>query len=375
MRNIPDSAFGVGTHKIAFGNKPSDDIKACPIRHRQYNNQCAVKLIRTSRELGMTTVDTAPLYRAGKFVGHAFDELGLTEEQRIVYTKCLRFLVPLGKRTERQPPFYVENMAPPFRGLTDEFLFTAKAIEAQVAEERERLNTTKITGVGWHDLGDYIGFQVFGLSDIRGLDAALQTRAGEIDWTILEKETMPTLVELKDSGEIEEIGFCTKNWQITRLAFERFQFDYVMSTFCNPLMSTDCFDLLEACRESGTKIAHGGLFFGAALVQNDPTKLKPGAIEYNYEPITAEEIGYLIRFWNILNRHGKSLKEMAAAFCGRMVEKYPDVFNRIVTSTRDPRRLGQTKDLILTADLPQECWRELIEAGLIDRRCEAFLID
>ncbi|MFF4545663.1 aldo/keto reductase [Streptomyces sp. NPDC001406] len=168
------------------------------------------------------------------------------------------------------------------------------------------------------------------------------------------REGYPALAKLRDEGVVGAIGAgMNQTAMLTRFVRET-DVDVVLCAGRYTLLDHSALtDLLPAARERGTSVVIGGAFNSGLLA--DP---RPGAT-YDYGAAPQELLDRALRLKSIAERHGTTLRATALAFCAA----HPAVAG-VLVGARSASEVHDCADQFETA-VPDACWRELREAGLL----------
>ncbi|MEV0182614.1 aldo/keto reductase [Streptomyces sp. NPDC050625] len=167
-------------------------------------------------------------------------------------------------------------------------------------------------------------------------------------------EGYPALAKLRDEGVVGAIGAAmNQTAMLTRFVRET-DVDVVLCAGRYTLLDHSALtDLLPAARERGTSVVIGGAFNSGLLA--DP---RPGAT-YDYGAAPQELLDRALRLKSVADRHGTTLRATALAFCAA----HPAVAG-VLVGARSASEVHDCADQFEAA-VPEACWRELREAGLL----------
>jgi D-threo-aldose 1-dehydrogenase len=167
-------------------------------------------------------------------------------------------------------------------------------------------------------------------------------------------EGYPALAKLRDEGVVGAIGAAMNQTEMLTRFVRETDVDVVLCAGRYTLLDHSALtDLLPAARERGTSVVIGGAFNSGLLA--DP---RPGAT-YDYGAAPQELLDRALRLKSVADRHGTTLRATALAFCAA----HPAVAG-VLVGARSASEVHDCADQFEAA-VPEACWRELREAGLL----------
>jgi D-threo-aldose 1-dehydrogenase len=285
----------------------------------------ATAVVQEALALGITYIDTAPLYGLGaseRRVGAAL--AGRSRETFALSTKVGRLVRSSSPVFESLP----DGMWPEADGRKPVFDFSRDGIRRSLTESIERLGIDRIDIVYVHDPDDH-------------LDQAIA-------------EALPALAELRDEGVVGVIGAgMTDAAALTRIVREA-QPDCVLVAGRYTLLDQSAADsLLPECLAAGTAVVVGGAFNSGLLA--DPV---PGA-RFDYARAGEAVLGAAKRIGEVCNAHGVPLPAAALQFA----LGHPAVVS-VLTGVRSVDELRANVDHF-DRDIPADLWSELGAEGFL----------
>jgi hypothetical protein len=340
IREIPADRFAFGCHRFGFGPAPGGG---------QVNvEKHVVPMVKAALDQGITTFDSAVLYRATLQLGRALEILGVDANSIRFQTKCLRYLgLAIDGAVEHQPDALLQGIPARYHGLTDHWDSSPKGVEQQICRERIEFGGGTLYGVALHDSPD------------------MEKQVG-LNWETDVRPAVRYLQTAKKGGFVQRIGLGVKDPAFVRrfIAEEPGALDYAGLTFCPSILGS-LMKIIEAAQQGPKfEVTLMGINYGQAFTLTEDPLAAPDFL-YNYEVATPAERALMSRYFKICG--STPLLHLAAAVAGLLVVNFPDVMTQIVTSTMTPNRLVETLKLIREAQVPQPVWRELKAADLIPR--------
>jgi D-threo-aldose 1-dehydrogenase len=281
--------------------------------------------VREALTLGITYVDTAPLYGLGaseRRVGAAL--AGHPRETFALSTK-------VGRLVRSSPPVFEalpDGTWPEADGRKPVFDFSRDGIRRSLAESIERLGIDRVDIVYVHDPDDH-------------LDQAIA-------------EALPALAELRDEGVVGAIGAgMTDAAALTRIVREA-QPDCVLVAGRYTLLDQSALaGLLPECLAAGVDVVVGGVFNSGLLA--NPV---PGA-RFDYVPADQALLEAAQRIGEVCEAHGVPLPAAAVQFALR----HPAVVC-VLTGVRSVAEIRANVDHF-NRDIPADLWSELEAEGIL----------
>jgi D-threo-aldose 1-dehydrogenase len=209
--------------------------------------------------------------------------------------------------------------------------FSAAGIRASLDESRERLGVARIDLLYLHD------------PERHDLDLALD-------------EALPALEQLREEGEVEQIGIGSMVTDALATAVRAADLDLVMVAGRYTLLEQPAAaDVLPACREKKTGIVAASVFNSGLLAQSRPRR--DGRYEYGRLPEALWD--RLVRIAAICADHDVPLPAAAVQF-----PLQSDVVRSVVVGGSRPAQLVQNAEYA-ALDIPASLWQTLAAEGLI----------
>jgi D-threo-aldose 1-dehydrogenase len=268
----------------------------------------AIDTIRAALDVGVTLIDTAPLYGSGRseqLLGEALADI--PRERYVLSTKVGRVLEPDGSWR---------------------FDFSRDGALRSFESSLERLRLDRVDIVLVHDPDDH----------------EREALAG----------AFPALAELRAQGVIGAIGAGMNQWQMEQRFARNVEVDCFLLAGRYTLLEQGALGFLELCRERQIGVFLGGVFNSGILA----TGVRPGA-KYQYADAPPEIMLRAGQIEAICARHGVPLYVAAAQFA----LAHPAVTS-IVLGAESPSEI-RANHAALSAGLPSELWANLRGAGLL----------
>ncbi len=288
----------------------------------------AVKVINRAYDLGVSYVDTAPLYGAGRAEARVgLSEYGSGDRSKfVISTKIGRVLnpTPSGISPSDDPDGIGD--------LTAVNTWTRDDVMRSIEESLKRLNMDTIEIIYVHD-PDVEAF---------GDDQAVN-------------EAFPTLIELREQGVIKAIGCGMNEWQMPLRFIERFDLDIILLAGRYTLLDHEGLsEFLPACVDRDVKICVGGPY-NSGILARDLSK----PVTFNYEPAATHLVERAKRLTRVCESHGVDLKAAALQF----VLAHPAVAT-VIPGAQSTAELEQNIAMV-QAELPSGLWSDLRSENLI----------
>lgn len=274
-----------------------------------------VALIRRTLALGLSYLDTAPMYGVGQSEARYGRALrGVPRDHFVLSTKVGRVLRP----------------GAPGAQPTWAFDFSAAGVRASFGASLERLGLERVDILFVHDPDDHHAQAV--------------------------AEAFPVLMELRAEGRVKAIGAGMNQWQM--------ELDFARRGLCDCFLLAGRYTLLDQsalpeflpyCLERGISVVAGGPYNSGILAVGP----REGAT-YNYRPADAEMMGKARRIAAVCARHGVDLRAAALQF----VLAHP----AIVSVIPGARSIGEVEEnaALIERPIPAGLWADLKDAGLLD---------
>lgn len=278
-------------------------------------------VVEAAVEVGMTYVDTAPMYGVGRSetsVGAAlagYDDVVLS-------TKAGRLVRSAATAAGREDG---GDVGPGLR-----WDFTAPGMRRSLEESLRRLGRDHVDLLYLHDPDDH--------------EAEATAHA------------LPELTRMRDEGVVRAIGVgMNSGGMLARLA-DRFDLDAVLLAGRYTLLDQSGLrDVLPVCERRGTAVVLGSVFNSGVLA--DPGR---PAVTYDNRPAAPQVRRRAWKAAAIAERHGVSLRALALRFAAA----HPAVASVLVGAADE----AEVDDAVaaFTAPVPEAAWDDLRSAGFLD---------
>lgn len=288
----------------------------------------AVRIIDRAQELGISYVDTAPLYGSGRAearVGQSAYTVA-DRDSFVISTKIGRVLNPVvpGISPEMDPDGIGE--------LEPVNTWTRDDVHRSIEESLKRLNLDSVDIIYVHDpdVEDY------------GEDQAVN-------------EAFPALIELREQGVIKAIGCGMNEWQMPLKFIQQFDLDIILLAGRYTLLDhSGLEEFLPACVERDVKITVGGPY-NSGILARDLSQ----PVTFNYEQAPENLVEQASRLTEVCVAHGVDLKAAALQF----VLAHPAVATA-VPGAQSIAELEQNIAMV-QQEIPDALWSDMRSAGLI----------
>ncbi|NQW20844.1 MAG: aldo/keto reductase [Chloroflexi bacterium] len=319
---------GVSVPRLGLGTAPLSGMILGDGLYGGTAHDEAVRIINRAQELGISYVDTAPLYG----IGRAEARLGQSayasadRESFVVSTKVGRVLNPVrgGVSVEDDPDGLGE--------LVSVNSWTRDDVHRSIEESLNRLNLDSIEIIYVHD------------PDVEAY--------GE-EQTM--NEAFPALIELREQGMIKAIGCGMNEWQMPLLFVKRFDLDIILLAGRYTLLDHSGLDeFLPACIERDVKITVGGPYNSGILARD-----LSSPVTFDYEQASSDLVAQARKLTEICNAHQVDLKAAALQF----VLAHP----AIATAVPGAQSITELEQNIAMVQqkIPAAVWSDMRSAGLI----------
>jgi len=289
----------------------------------------AVSVIRRALGVGITYIDTAPLYGHGlaeSRVGSAIEPT--PRDQLVLSTKVGRLLREGAPHDETQyhdgEPFYKD--VPSAGPLWD---FSHDGITASVAESCARVGVDQFEILLLHDPDDH-----FREASSTGYAA---------------------LADFRAQGAVRAIGAGMNRTEVQTALVRECDLDIVLVAGRYTLLDQSALDaLLPACVERDVAVVIGGVFNSGILA--DPS---PGS-RFDYIPASTDVHARVAQLQEICRRHGVPLAAAALQF----PFGHPQV-RSVLVGPRSTSELDHNLEM-LAVEIPPALWDDLRRAGAIN---------
>ena len=322
---------GVEVPRLGLGTAPLSGMVLGDGLYGGTAHEEAVSIIDRARKLGISYVDTAPLYGVGRAearVGKsAYATLSAADRDSfVISTKIGRVLNPVagGVSIEDDPDGIGE--------LDSVNTWTRDDVHRSIEESLVRLHLDRIDIIFVHD------------PDVEPYaeDQAVN-------------EAFPALIELRDQGVIKAIGCGMNEWQMPLKFIQRFDLDIILLAGRYTLLDhSGLAEFLPACVERDVKIAVGGPY-NSGILARDLSQ----PVTFNYEQAPAHLVEQARKLTEICVVHGVDLKAAALQF----VLAHPAIATAI-PGAQSVAELEQNIAMV-QQDIPAAVWSDMRSAGLI----------
>ncbi len=319
---------GVAVPRLGLGTAPLSSATLGGGLYGGTAHDEAIRIINRAQELGISYVDTAPLYGSG----HAEARVGMSayssadRDSFVVSTKIGRVLNPVdGGMTPEDDPDAIGDLVAVNSWTRDD-------VHRSIEESLKRLNLDSVEIIYVHD------------PDVEtyGEDQALN-------------EAFPALIELRDQGVIKAIGCGMNEWQMPLKFIQRFDLDIILLAGRYTLLDhSGLAEFLPACVERDVKITIGGPYNSGILARD-----LSGPVTFDYEQASSDLIYQARRLTEICVAHGVDLKAAALQF----VLAHPAVATA-VPGAQSIAELEQNIAMV-EQEIPMAVWSDMRSAGLI----------
>jgi D-threo-aldose 1-dehydrogenase len=288
----------------------------------------AVNIINRAQELGISYVDTAPLYGNGRAEARVGKSAYASADRDsfVISTKIGRVLDPVaGGMKAADDPDGIGD-------LNSVNSWTRDDVHRSIEESLKRLNMDSVEIIYVHD------------PDVEayGEEQALN-------------EAFPALIELREQGVIKAIGCGMNIWDMPLKFIQRFDLDIILIAGRYTLLDHSALDeFLPACVERDVKITIGGPY-NSGILARDLSK----PVTFNYEKAPDHLVDQARKLTDICVGHGVDLKAAALQF----VLAHPAVATA-VPGAQSTDELEQNIAMV-QQEIPNAVWSDMRSAGLI----------
>ena len=319
---------GVAVPRLGLGTAPLSGMVLGDGLYGGTAHDEAVKVIDRAQELGISYVDTAPLYGSGRAEARVGQSAYAKADRDsfVISTKIGRVLNPVvsGTSPETDPDGIGE--------LDAVNTWTRDDVHRSIEDSLKRLNLDTIEIIYVHDpdVEDY----------------------GEEQAVI---EAFPALIKLREQGVIKAIGCGMNEWQMPLKFIQQFDLDIILLAGRYTLLDhTGLEEFLPACVERGVKITIGGPY-NSGILARDLSQ----PVTFNYEQAPDNLVEQARRLTEICVAHEVDLKAAALQF----VLAHPAVATA-VPGAQSIAELEQNIAMV-QQEIPAALWSDMRSAGLI----------
>ena len=319
---------GVEVPRLGLGTAPLSGMVLGDGLYGGTAHEEAGRIIDRAREVGVSYVDTAPLYGNGR----AEARVGMStyssadRDSFVISTKIGRVLnaVPGGVTPEDDPDGIGE--------LAAVNSWTRDNVHRSIEESLVRLKLDRIDIIYVHDP-----------------DVELYGEGQAVN------EAFPALIELREQGVIKAIGCGMNEWQMPLRFIQRFNLDIILLAGRYTLLDhSGLSEFLPACVERNVKITVGGPY-NSGILARDLSK----PVTFDYEQAPDILLDRARKLTEICVAHGVDLKAAALQF----VLAHPAVATAI-PGVQSVAELEQNIALV-QQEIPAGLWSDMRSAGLI----------
>ena len=319
---------GVEVPRLGLGTAPLSGMVLGDGLYGGTAHEEAVRIIDRAREVGVSYVDTAPLYGNGR----AEARVGMStyssadRDSFVISTKIGRVLnaVPGGVSSEDDPDGIGE--------LAAVNSWTRDNVHRSIEESLVRLKLDRIDIIYVHD------------PDVEPYGEGQAVN-----------EAFPALIELREQGVIKAIGCGMNEWQMPLRFIQRFNLDIILLAGRYTLLDhSGLSEFLPACVERNVKITVGGPY-NSGILARDLSK----PVTFDYEQAPDILLDRARKLTEICVAHGVDLKAAALQF----VLAHPAVATAI-PGVQSVAELEQNIALV-QQEIPAGLWSDMRSAGLI----------
>jgi D-threo-aldose 1-dehydrogenase len=268
----------------------------------------SIETIRAALDAGVTFIDTAPMYGAGRSEQRLAEALdGVPRDSYVLSTKVGRLVLPDGKLV---------------------FDFSRDGVLRSFEESMKRLKLDRVDILLVHDPDD---------NEQQAL-----------------AEAFPALAELRAQGVIRAIGAGMNQWQMEERFAQSVDVDCFLLAGRYTLLEQTALEFLGRCQERGIGVFLGGVYNSGILAIGP----RLGAT-YNYAAPPPEIVERVRRIEAVCTRHNVPLHRAAAQFA----LAHPAV-TAVVLGAVLPSEVHANCDALF-APIPPELWDDLRREGLL----------
>ncbi|MBO05390.1 MAG: aldo/keto reductase [Chloroflexi bacterium] len=319
---------GVTVPRLGLGTAPLSGMSLGDGLYGGTPHEIAVGVINRAQELGISYVDTAPLYGAGRAEARLGKSNYATADRDsfVISTKIGRVLDPvLGGMSAADDPDGIGDLV-----AVDSW--TRDDVHRSIEESLVRLNMDHVEIIYLHDPD----------TQPYGEEQSIN-------------EAFPALIELREQGVIKAIGCGMNIWEMPLQFIRRFDLDIILLAGRYTLLDhVGLAEFLPECVERDVKIAIGGPY-NSGILARDLSK----PVTFNYEPAPNHLVSQARKLTKICVTHGVDLKAAALQF----VLAHPAVATAI-PGAESITELEQNIAMV-EQKIPSALWSDMRSAGLI----------
>lgn len=319
---------GVAVPRLGLGTAPLSGMMLGDGLYGGTAHDEAVRIISRAQELGISYVDTAPLYGTGRAEARLGQSTYASADRDsfVVSTKIGRVLNPVHGRSSP------EDDADGLGELIAVNSWTRDDVHRSIEESLIRLNLDSVEIIYVHD------------PDVEtyGENQALD-------------EAFPALIELREQGVIKAIGCGMNEWQMPLKFIQRFDLDIILLAGRYTLLDhSGLAKFLPACVERDVKITVGGPY-NSGILARDLSQ----PVTFNYEQAPDNLVNQARKLTDICVAHDVDLKAAALQF----VLAHPAVATA-VPGAQTIAELEQNISMV-EQEIPATMWSDMRAARLI----------
>ncbi len=319
---------GVAVPRLGLGTAPLSGMVLGDGLYGGTAHDEAVRIISRAQELGISYVDTAPLYGTGRAEARLGQSTYASADRDsfVVSTKIGRVLNPVHGRSSP------EDDADGIGELIAINSWTRDDVHRSIEESLVRLNLDSVEIIYVHD------------PDVEtyGENQALA-------------EAFPALIELREQGVIKAIGCGMNEWQMPLIFIQRFDLDIILLAGRYTLLDhSGLAEFLPACVERDVKITVGGPY-NSGILARDLSQ----PVTFNYEQAPDNLVNQARKLTDICVAHDVDLKAAALQF----VLAHPAVAT-VVPGAQSTAELEQNISMV-EQEIPAAMWSDMRAARLI----------
>jgi len=319
---------GVSVPRLGLGTAPLSGMVLGDGLYGGTVHDEAVKVINRAQELGISYVDTAPLYGSGRAEARVGQSAygGADRDSFVISTKIGRVLNPIdGGVSSGDDPDGIGELDPVNTWTRDN-------VHRSIEDSLKRLKLNRIDIIYVHD------------PDVEtyGEEQAVN-------------EAFPALIELREQGVIKAIGCGMNEWQMPLKFIQQFNLDIILLAGRYTLLDhSGLSEFLPACVERDVKITVGGPY-NSGILARDLSQ----PVTFDYEQAPDDLVEQARRLTEICVAHGVDLKAAALQF----VLAHPAVATA-VPGAQSIAELEQNIAMV-QQEIPAGLWSDMRSAGLI----------
>jgi len=319
---------GVSVPRLGLGTAPLSGMVLGDGLYGGTAHDEAVRVIDRAQELGISYVDTAPLYGSGRAEARVGQSKYASADRNsfVVSTKIGRVLNPVGGgMSAADDPDGIGELVAVNSWTRDD-------VNRSIEESLKRLNLDSVEIIYVHD------------PDVEtyGEEQTLN-------------EAFPALIELRDQGAIKAIGCGMNEWQMPLKFIQQFDLDIILLAGRYTLLDHSGLDeFLPACVERDVKITIGGPY-NSGILARDLSQ----PVTFDYEKASDDLVSTARKLTAICVAHGVDLKAAALQF----VLAHP----AIATAVPGAQSIAELEQNIamVQQEIPPALWDDMRTAGLI----------